>query len=81
MDSGHADFHCYNWVETANSYLKWYKVVIVVGEYSEVARLHSQANTAGGIFFRVFEPRVALCMFEDMMQDGIIRVVVHCYRI
>lgn len=74
-----ADLDGHDRVEGADSSLKGRKVVVLVGEDTEVARLNTKTDASGGVLLRGLEPRIALRLLEDVVQDGVVRVVVHRY--
>lgn len=51
--------------------------MVLVGEYTEMTGLNTQADTDCKVLLGGLEPGVALCLFEDMVEDCVVGVVIH----
>lgn len=78
MDGGAADLDGDDGVERADGGLEGREEVVLVREDAEVAGLDAQADTGGDVLLGRLEPRVALRLLEDVVEDGVVGVVVHC---
>lgn len=78
MDGGAADLDGDDGVEGADGGLKGREEVVLVGEDAEVAGLDAQTDAGGDVLLGRLEPRVALRLLEDVVEDGVVGVVVHC---
>ena len=54
--------------------------MVFVGEDAEMAWFDAETYACGDVFFGGLEPCVALGLFEDVVEDGVVGVVVHCWR-
>lgn len=92
VHGGGADFDGDDGVEEAAGVLEGGELGVFVGEEAEERRGggrdggggraggDAEADARGDVFGRGFEPGVALCLLEDVVQDGVVGVVVHCGR-
>lgn len=65
-------------VERPHTSLKRLQKAILVREHTKMARSDTQADSGADILGGGLEPCVALCGLEDMVQDGVVGVIIHC---
>ena len=78
VDSCRADLDGHGRIEGSHSHLEWLKADSFVGENAKLSGIaYADGNTAGETVLIGTEPGVTLGLLEDVMQDGIVSVVVH----
>lgn len=81
MHSGTPELDGDDGVKLPDGGLEGREVVVLVWEDTEVTGFDSKTNTSGDVLLRRLEPSVALRLFEDMVKDSVVRVVIHCVRL
>ena len=78
MNSCRANFDGHGRVEGSDSHLKRLESDVFVGENAKLSGIaDADGDTTGKVVLVGPEPRVTLGLFEDVMQDGIVSVVIH----
>ena len=77
MNSCRANFDGHGRVQSSDSHLKWLKTNVFVGENAKLPLTDTDGDTTGKLVLIGTEPGVTLGLFEDVMEDGIVSVVVH----
>ena len=78
MNGRRANLDCHGGVEGGHSHLERLEGDVFVGENTKFAGLvYADGDTAGEAVLIGTEPSIALGLFEDVMQNGIVSVVVH----
>lgn len=79
VDSCRADLDGHGRIEGSHSHLEGLEADGFVGENTKLAGVaYADGDTAGEAVFIGTEPSVALGLLEDVMQDGIVSVVIQC---
>ena len=78
MNSCRADFDGHGGVQGSDSHLEWFEADCFVGEDTKLSRLaDADGDTTGKLVFIGAEPGVALGLLEDVVENGIVSVVIH----
>lgn len=78
MNSCRANFDGHCWVQGSDGHLKWLESNVFVGENAKLSCFtDTDSDTAGEEVLVGAEPCITLGLFEDVMQDGIVSVVIH----
>ena len=78
MNGCRANFDGHGRVEGSYGHLKWLETDVLVGENTKLSGLaDTDGDTTGKLVLVGPEPSIALCLFEDVMQNGIVSVVIH----
>lgn len=64
-------------IQGTHGRFKWREEMVLVGEDPEVAWLYAETYTCGYVLFGGFEPGISLRLLEDVVEDGIVCVVIH----
>lgn len=78
MNGGRANFDGHSRVEGSDSHLEWLESHVFVGENTKLSAFtDADGDTTGELVFIGAKPGVTLGLFEDVMENGIVSVVVH----
>ena len=78
MNSCGADFDGRGGVKSSDSHLKWLESDVFVGENTKLSGFaDTDGDTTGELVLIGTKPAVALGLFEDMVEYGIVYVVIH----
>jgi hypothetical protein len=78
MNSCRTNFDGHRRVESSNSHLKRLETDVFVGENTKLSSFaDTDSDTTGQVVLVGSEPSITLGLFEDVMQDGIVSVVIH----
>ena len=78
MNSCRADFDGHGGVQSSDGHLEWLESNVFVGENTKLSRIaDADGDTTGKLVLIGAKPGVALGLLEDVMENGIVSVVVH----
>ena len=78
MNSCRADFNSHGGVQSSNSHFERLKSDVLIGENTKLSRLaDADGDTTGKLVLVGTKPGVALGLLEDVVENGIVSVVVH----
>jgi len=78
VNSCRANLYGYGRIEGSHSHLEGLKADILVGENTKFSGfVYADGDTTGQAVLVGTEPGVALGLFEDVMQNGIVSIVIH----
>ena len=78
MNSCGANFDGHGRVQGSDSHLKWLETDVFIRENTKLSGISdTDSDTTGKVVLVGSEPSITLGLFEDVMQDGIVSVVIH----
>ena len=78
MNGGRANLDGHGGVEGSDGHLEWLEADVFVGENTKLSGFtDSEGDTTGKVVLVGTKPSITLCLFEDVVKDGIVSVVVH----
>lgn len=77
MDSCRANFDGYGRVQSSDSHLEWLEGNVLVGENTKLSFANADGDTTGKLVLIGAKPGITLGLFEDVVENGIVSVVIH----
>jgi len=72
------NFDGHGWIQGSDSHLEWLETDVFIGENTKFSGLaYAEGDTTGETVFIGTKPGVTLGLFEDVVENGIVSVVVH----
>ena len=77
MDGGRPHLDRDDRVEQPHRRFEGYEMVILIRKDAELAWLNAKTDAYSHVLLRGFEPCVTLSLFEDVVEERVVRIVIH----
>ena len=78
MNGGRANFDGHGRIQSSDSHLEWFEADVFVGENTKLSGFaDADGDTTRKVILIGTKPSVTLGLFEDVVENGIVSVVVH----
>lgn len=71
------NFNRHDRVQGTNSCFEWSEKLVLVWKETEMARRDAQTDTGGDVILRIHEPDISLRLLEYVVENCIVRIVIH----